>query len=97
MNKNEWVIFNDELIQAKDVRIDPLSSSIQYGLNVFEGMRVYCEENNKFIVGINQHFARLKTSAQAMHLKTYHSKGLLLDWINDLVRLRILIIKKQIW
>ena len=50
MNKNEWVIFNDELIQAKDVRIDPLSSSIQYGLNVFEGMRVYCEENNKFIV-----------------------------------------------
>ena len=74
-------------MQVKDVMIDPLSSSMQYGLNVFEGMRVYCEEEEKYIVGINQHFSRLVASAKAMHLKTNHSKDLMLDWITTLVKL----------
>ena len=73
-------------MQVKDVMIDPLSSSMQYGLNVLRHESLL-RGGRKYIVGINQHFSRLVASAKAMHLKTNHSKDLMLDWITTLVKL----------
>ena len=71
---NDLIFFNGEIVPRKDAFISPLSSSCQFGLNVFEGIRAYRNVGEGgSIFRLNDHIRRLETSLKVMGLKTSYN------------------------
>ena len=74
------IILNGEMMDAREVKINPFSPSFQYGLNVFEGVRGYIDKEGHcrpFL--LNEHLDRLESSARLMRL----GNGLDTDRLKD--------------
>lgn len=68
-DQNTILYLNGEFVKAVDARIDLYSQSLHYGYGVFEGIRSYQTINGKTkIFKAKEHFERLKTSAEAIHM-----------------------------
>lgn len=63
--------FRDEYVEDSSACIDVMSPSVQYGLNVFEGIRGYYnyDESKLNIVELNSHIFRLLESAKFLNIK----------------------------
>jgi branched-chain amino acid aminotransferase len=68
-NENTFIYLNGELVKASEAKIDLYSETLHYGYGVFEGIRSYKTEagTTKIFKG-QEHFDRLKKSAEALNL-----------------------------
>ena len=71
-NKDRIIWFKGELIKAEEAKVNILSPTAQYGLNVFEGLRGYWSEehNNLFIFRLEDHLKRLQRSCQILGIRS---------------------------
>ena len=71
-NKDRIIWFKDELIKAEEAKVNILSPTAQYGLNVFEGLRGYWSEehNDLFIFRLDDHLKRLQRSCQILGIRS---------------------------
>ena len=68
-NDNTFIYSNGKIAKASEVKIDLYSETLHYGYGVFEGIRSYKTANGETkIFKENEHFERLKNSAEALNL-----------------------------
>jgi branched-chain amino acid aminotransferase len=68
-NENTVIYLDGQFVKAMDAKIDLYSQSMHYGYAVFEGIRSYKNVNGHTqIFKEQEHFARLKHSADAVNL-----------------------------
>ncbi len=68
-NENTFIYLNGELVKASEAKIDLYSETLHYGYGVFEGIRSYkTEAGTTKIFKEQEHFDRLKKSAEALNL-----------------------------
>jgi len=68
-NENTVIYLDGQFVKAVDAKIDLYSQSMHYGYAVFEGIRSYKTVNGETkIFKEQEHFARLKHSADALNL-----------------------------
>src|SRR5664279_3688032 len=66
---NTFIYHNGDIVKAADVKIDLYSQTLHYGYGVFEGIRSYKTASGKTkIFKEDEHFERLKNSADALNL-----------------------------
>lgn len=58
-----YIFFKDRFVRQSKARIPVLSASAQFGLNVFEGIRIY-KQDAFFVFRLKEHLKRLKNSMQ---------------------------------
>lgn len=59
--KNYYIYYNKNYVRQSEVKIPVLSASAQFGLNVFEGIRVY-KEDFFYVFRLEDHLSRLNKS-----------------------------------
>ena len=59
--KDYFIFYNNSFIKQSDATLPVLSASTQFGLNVFEGIRVY-KEDYFYIFRLEDHLERLNNS-----------------------------------
>src|SRR5665213_3011078 len=68
-NTNTFIYLNGEIVKAAEAKIDLYSQTLHYGYGVFEGIRSYKTTLGKTkIFKEDEHFERLKNSANALNL-----------------------------
>ena len=74
-NANRYVWFDGKLVRMKNAKINVLSPTSQYGLNVFEGIRCYWSEEKKqlFAFRLEDHLIRLKQSQKLLQMEDAYS------------------------
>jgi branched-chain amino acid aminotransferase len=74
-NANRYVWFDGKLVRVKNAKINVLSPTSQYGLNVFEGIRCYWSEEKKqlFAFRLEDHLMRLKQSQKLLQMEDTYS------------------------
>jgi branched-chain amino acid aminotransferase len=71
-NENTVLYLNGAFVKAAEAKMDLYSQSLHYGYSVFEGIRSYRNEVGETkVFKAEQHFERLKKSAEAIRLP-YH-------------------------
>jgi branched-chain amino acid aminotransferase len=79
-NDNTFIYHNGNLVKAKDARIDLYSQTMHYGYGVFEGIRSYKTiHGTTAIFKPEEHYDRLRKSAQALNLPYNWSNEELID------------------
>jgi branched-chain amino acid aminotransferase len=80
--------FNGEIINVNQAKINILSPTSQFGLNVFEGIPCYWneDENQLFAFRLNAHYDRLMMSARLIQIDCPYSKDELVQALIDVVR-----------
>ena len=76
-NENTLVYWNGDFVNARDAQIDLYSQTLHYGIGAFEGIRSYKTPEGTKIFKCDEHFDRLRYSAQVM--------GLNFDWTNEML------------
>lgn len=59
--KNYYIYYNNKYVRQNDATISVLSASAQFGLNVFEGIRIY-KEDFYYVFRLDDHLKRLNNS-----------------------------------
>lgn len=77
------VIFNEEIIQQEDVKINMEDRGFQFGDGVYEVIRIY----NGKPFALLEHIDRLFTSAEKIFMEVSTSKSKLIELISDLLAL----------
>ncbi|HEV8084446.1 MAG TPA: branched-chain amino acid transaminase [Chitinophagaceae bacterium] len=68
-NGDTFIFWNGEIVKAAEAKTDLYSQTLHYGYGVFEGIRSYKTVNGKTkIFKEDEHFERLKNSANALNL-----------------------------
>ncbi len=67
-NENTVVFLDNEFIPAHEARVGLYVQTMHYGSGVFEGIRAYDTPKGTQIFKAEEHYERLKYSAQKMHL-----------------------------
>ena len=67
---NRLIWLNDEIVHVGDTKINVLSPISQFGLNVFEGIRCYWNEEQQqlYAFRLGEHFKRLKRSQRLLQM-----------------------------
>lgn len=73
---NRMIWLNGELLHVGDAKINVLSPTAQFGLNVFEGIPCYWNEKQKqlFAFRLNDHYDRLLRSAKLLQIDCKYTK-----------------------
>lgn len=68
---NRLIWLNGEIVPLQEATINVLSPTSQFGLNVFEGIRCYWndEDNQLYAFRLDDHFKRLKRSQRLLELE----------------------------
>lgn len=68
--ENRFIWLNGEILHLPDARINVLSPTSQFGLNVFEGIRCYwnAEEEQLYAFRLTDHYKRLKRSQKLLKM-----------------------------
>lgn len=74
--ENRRIWFKGEIVSVNDAKINVLAPTAQFGLNVFEGIPCYWNEEEKqlFAFRLDDHYARLIKSAQLLQIKCQYGK-----------------------
>ena len=78
---NRFIWLGGEILNVNDAKINVLSPTSQFGLNVFEGIRCYWNEKNQqlYAFRLDDHFKRLKRSMKLLCLEDKYSMKQLED------------------
>ncbi len=87
-NSERMVWVKGELVHVNDARINVLAPTSQFGLNVFEGIPCYWNEEQKklFAFRLNEHYERLLKSARLLQIDCPYSKDELKKALIDVVK-----------
>lgn len=72
-NDDSVLFFDGEYVKAKEAKTDLYGQSLHYGYAVFEGIKSYKTANGTKIFKAEEHYDRLRKSAEAMHMPFYYS------------------------
>lgn len=72
---NRLIWLNGEIVNVNDAKINVLSPTSQFGLNVFEGIRCYWNEEREqlYAFRLQDHFKRLKQSQRLLLMEDKYS------------------------
>lgn len=87
-NANTILYLNGEFIKAQDAKTGLYDQSIHYGYAVFEGIRSYKTKNGTQIFKAEEHYERLKYSAESISIPYHHST-------NELVKISYELLAKN--
>jgi branched-chain amino acid aminotransferase len=86
-NENTVIYLDGSFVKASDATIDLYSQSMHYGYAVFEGIRSYKTVNGETkIFKEQEHFARLKHSAESLNLPYEYDAGELIAATYEVLR-----------
>lgn len=85
-NRRIW--FKGEILNVNDAKINILAPTSQFGLNVFEGIPCYWndEENQLYAFRLDEHYDRLIRSAKLIQIDNPYSKDELKKALVDVVK-----------
>lgn len=85
-NRRIW--FKGEIVNVNDARINVLAPTSQFGLNVFEGIPCYWNEEDKqlYAFRLDDHYERLLSSAKLLQLNCRYSKEDFQKALTDVVK-----------
>lgn len=72
-NDDSVLFFDGEYVKAKEAKTDLYGQSLHYGYAVFEGIKSYKTANGTKIFKAEEHYDRLRKSAEAMHMPFHYS------------------------
>ncbi|MCQ4140020.1 branched-chain-amino-acid transaminase [Chryseobacterium sp. EO14] len=72
-NDDSVLFFDGEYVKAKEAKTDLYGQSLHYGYAVFEGIKSYKTANGTKIFKAEEHYDRLRKSAEAMHIPFHYS------------------------
>ncbi|HEV8079952.1 MAG TPA: branched-chain amino acid transaminase [Chitinophagaceae bacterium] len=78
-NENTILYLNGEFIKAAEAKTGLYDQSIHYGYAVFEGIRAYKTQNGTQIFKAEEHYERLKFSAESVSIPYHHLTDVLID------------------
>ena len=72
---DQLICHNGKVLPVADASINVMTTTAQYGINVFEGIRCYLSEDNKnlFAFRLNEHVDRLFNSARLLRFEINES------------------------
>lgn len=73
---NRFIWLKEQIINVNDAKINVLSPSSQFGLNVFEGIPCYWNEKEKqlYAFRLDDHYSRLLCSAKLIQINCLYTK-----------------------
>ncbi len=73
--ENRLIWLNGSMVNVNEAKVNALSPTAQFGLNVFEGMRCYWNEAKRtlFAFRLDDHLKRLQTSAALLEIENPYS------------------------
>lgn len=85
-NRRIWL--NGEILNVNDAKINVLSPTSQFGLNVFEGIPCYWNEDKKqlFAFRLDDHYKRLMKSARLLQIDCKYTKEKMRQALIDIVQ-----------
>lgn len=85
-NRRIW--FKGEILNVNDAKINALAPTSQFGLNVFEGIPCYWneDENQLYAFRLNEHYDRLLRSARLIQINCPYTKEELTKALIDVVK-----------
>lgn len=78
-NENTIIYFNGQFVRAADAKTDLYSQSLHYGYAVFEGIRSYPVNGGTKMFKENEHYNRLRHSAEVMKIPFSYSTDQLVE------------------
>lgn len=75
--ENRRIWFKEEIVNVNDAKINVLAPTSQFGLNVFEGIPCYWNEEEKqlYAFRLNDHYDRLLRSAKLIQIDCTYTKS----------------------
>ena len=88
-NRKIW--FKGEILNVNDAKINVLAPTSQFGLNVFEGIPCYWndEEKQLYAFRLDEHYDRLIRSAKLIQIDNPYSKDEMKKALVDVVKAKI--------
>lgn len=85
---NRFIWFKGEIINVNDAKINILSPTSQFGLNVFEGIPCYwnSDENQLYAFRLDDHYERLMRSAKLLQIDCPYTKDELKKAFIDVIK-----------
>lgn len=85
---NRFIWFKGEIVNVNDAKINVLAPTAQFGLNVFEGIPCYWndEEKQLYAFRLHDHYARLLRSARLLQLDCPYTEEEMKKALIDVVR-----------
>ncbi len=85
---NRFIWLNGQVLNVNDAKINVLSPTAQFGLNVFEGIRCYWSETDAklYAFRLEEHYRRLLRSARLLQLDCPYTIPQLAKAMTDVVR-----------
>ncbi|MBE5747093.1 MAG: branched-chain amino acid transaminase [Clostridiales bacterium] len=85
---NRLIWLNGEIVNVNDAKINVLSPTSQFGLNVFEGIRCYWneKEGQLYAFRLDDHFKRLKQSQKLLWMEDKYTVAELTDAFLSVIR-----------
>ena len=85
---NRFIWYKGEVMNVNDAKINILAPTAQFGLNVFEGIPCYWNEEQKqlFAFRLDDHYDRLLRSARLIQINCPYSKAELEKALKDAVK-----------
>lgn len=85
---NRLIWFKGEIINVNDAKVNALAPTAQFGLNVFEGIPCYWNDEKKqlYAFRLNDHYDRLLKSARLLQIDCPYSKEQLKKAFTDVVK-----------
>lgn len=73
---NRFIWYKGKIVNVNDAKINILAPTAQFGLNVFEGIPCYWNENEKqlYAFRLDDHYARLLRSARLLQINCPYTK-----------------------
>jgi branched-chain amino acid aminotransferase len=86
--ENRLVWFKGEIVNVNDAKINVLSPTSQFGLNVFEGIPCYWNDETKqlYAFRLDDHYDRLLRSAKLIQIEVPYSKEDMKKALIDVIR-----------
>ena len=83
MKNNDLIWFENNIIKRDDAKINVLSPTAQFGLNVFEGIRCYWNDNSKklYAFRLDDHIKRLIISSNLLGLANNFSHEIIIEYL----------------
>lgn len=85
---NRFIWYKEEIVNVNDAKINVLAPTAQFGLNVFEGIPCYWNEEEKqlYAFRLDDHYDRLMRSARLLQINCPYTKAELKQALIDVVR-----------
>lgn len=86
ITESEWIWKDGEFIPWHDARLHLLSTAVQFGTSVFEGIRAYDTDRGPAIFRLHEHVRRLQDSCRIYRLPLEHDHDALVAACVETVR-----------